>query len=200
MRCISPACRISTYSSRLLPVIARNFTRSSRGLAGSSASSRTRRLNCIQDASRPLKIFCFLAAFRVIGSVQNASVSYLAVYRFSPREGQGNPWSPSTVPDQNRTPDQSVQQGAESGSTSMRQLNLRQFPDSRQVRPFVHHQTQPCSLGIPRSLGHPLKNLSGQFCLFGGRHRLVAQQERHPKTADARSHVEDRALLELQGE
>src|SRR6266567_3793980 len=55
MRCMRPAWRISTYSSRLEQVMARNLTRSSRGLVESSASSRTRRLNCIQDASRPLK-------------------------------------------------------------------------------------------------------------------------------------------------
>src|ERR1017187_9725491 len=39
--------------------MARNLTLSSKGLDGSSASSSTRRLNCIQDWSRPLKSFCF---------------------------------------------------------------------------------------------------------------------------------------------
>src|ERR1017187_3147134 len=59
MRCISPAWRISTYSSRFEPVMARNLTRSRSRFVGSSASSSTRRLNCIQDRSRPLKSFCF---------------------------------------------------------------------------------------------------------------------------------------------
>src|SRR5579862_995091 len=42
--------------------MARNLTRSSRGFEESSASSRTRRLNCIQEKSRPLKSFCFCTA------------------------------------------------------------------------------------------------------------------------------------------
>src|ERR1017187_3796494 len=71
MRCMRPAWRISTYSSRLEPVIARNLTRSRTGLAGSSASSRTRRLNCIHEKSLPLNIFCF-SAVRAIESVQCA--------------------------------------------------------------------------------------------------------------------------------
>src|ERR1039458_8707010 len=68
MRCISPAWRTSTYSSRLLAVMARNFTRSSSGLVASSASSSTRRLNCIQEWSRPLNSFCFRSVFvQVVG-------------------------------------------------------------------------------------------------------------------------------------
>src|SRR5579863_10262589 len=71
MRCMRPAWRISTYSSRLEPVMARNLTRSSRGLEGSSASSRTRRLNCIQEWSRPVKSFsfCFVLAMSVSRTV-----------------------------------------------------------------------------------------------------------------------------------
>jgi hypothetical protein len=42
-------------SSRLLAVMARNFTRSSRGFDGSAASSSTRRLNCSQLSSRLMK-------------------------------------------------------------------------------------------------------------------------------------------------
>src|ERR1035437_1039834 len=68
MRCMRPAWRTSTYSSKLEPVMARNLTRSSSGLEGSSASSSTRRLNCIQDRSRPVKSFCF-GKVRVIQSV-----------------------------------------------------------------------------------------------------------------------------------
>ncbi len=52
IRCSMPATRISTNSSRLLAVIARNFTRSSNGLPASSASSSTRWLKSIQDSSR----------------------------------------------------------------------------------------------------------------------------------------------------
>src|SRR5260370_41661215 len=52
MRCSIPATRISINSSRLLAVIARNFTRSNRGFVGSSASSSTLWLNRSQDSSR----------------------------------------------------------------------------------------------------------------------------------------------------
>ena len=52
MRCIRPPTRISKNSSRLRAVIARNFTRSNRGLCGFSASSSTRRLNASHEASR----------------------------------------------------------------------------------------------------------------------------------------------------
>src|ERR1039457_5770990 len=69
MRCMRPACRISTYSSRLEAVMARNLTRSSSGLTGSSASSSTRRLNSIQEWSRPLKSFCF----RVVLAMESVS-------------------------------------------------------------------------------------------------------------------------------
>ena len=55
MRCRTPATRISTNSSRLLAVMARNLTRSSRGLVVSSASSRTRRLKRSQLSSRLMK-------------------------------------------------------------------------------------------------------------------------------------------------
>src|ERR1035437_773739 len=85
MRCIRPAWRISTYSSRLLPVMARNFTRSSSGLVGSSASSRTRRLNCIQDWSRPLKSLCFF----VVLAIEFVHCVVLAVYSVSLAGGQG---------------------------------------------------------------------------------------------------------------
>src|SRR5208283_3059710 len=47
-----PATRTSTNSSRLLAVMARNLTRSSRGLAGSRASSSTRWLNWSQEKCR----------------------------------------------------------------------------------------------------------------------------------------------------
>src|SRR6185437_9950945 len=69
MRCMRPAWRISTYSSRLDAVMARNLTRSSRGLVGSSASSRTRRLNCIQDSSRPLKSSGFVGVFAIVQTI-----------------------------------------------------------------------------------------------------------------------------------
>src|ERR1700733_3907655 len=52
MRCIRPPTRISKNSSRLRAVMARNFTRSRRGLRGFSASSSTRRLNASHEASR----------------------------------------------------------------------------------------------------------------------------------------------------
>ena len=50
--CRYPATRISMNSSRLLAVIARNLTRSRRGLVRSSASSSTRKLNRNQLSSR----------------------------------------------------------------------------------------------------------------------------------------------------
>src|SRR5579859_2115344 len=80
MRCMRPAWRISTYSSRFDPVMARNLTRSRRGLEGSSASSRTRRLNCIHEWSRPVKSFCFCLVL-AMGSIQTvfASLQLLAV-------------------------------------------------------------------------------------------------------------------------
>src|SRR6185312_14593076 len=57
MRCMRPAWRTSTYSSRFEAVMDRNLTRSRSGLVESSASSSTRRLNSIQERSRPLKSF-----------------------------------------------------------------------------------------------------------------------------------------------
>jgi hypothetical protein len=57
MRCRMPATRISMNSSRLLAVMARNLTRSSRGLVSSWASSRTRPLKLSQESSR-LKKSC----------------------------------------------------------------------------------------------------------------------------------------------
>ena len=47
-----PATRTMKNSSRLDEKIAQNFTRSSSGTAGSSASSSTRSLNCIHESSR----------------------------------------------------------------------------------------------------------------------------------------------------
>src|SRR5690242_14842818 len=55
MRCSRLATRISKNSSRLLAVMARNLTRSRRGLVVSSASSSTRRLKSIHDSSRSKK-------------------------------------------------------------------------------------------------------------------------------------------------
>ena len=49
---LSPATRTMKNSSRLLAKIARNRTRSSSGIWGSSASSSTRVLKCSQDSSR----------------------------------------------------------------------------------------------------------------------------------------------------
>src|SRR5215472_331763 len=48
----NPATRTSKNSSRLLAEIDRNFNRSSNGLLGSFASSRTRRLKANHDNSR----------------------------------------------------------------------------------------------------------------------------------------------------
>src|SRR6201995_1769794 len=75
MRCMRPAWRISTYSSRLEPVMARNLTRSRRGLEGSSASSRTRRLNCIHEWSRPVKSFCFCFVLAICVSTNRVGKS-----------------------------------------------------------------------------------------------------------------------------
>src|ERR1700759_583163 len=52
IRCIRPPTRISKNSSRLRAVMARNLTRSKRGLRGFSASSSTRRLNASHEDSR----------------------------------------------------------------------------------------------------------------------------------------------------
>src|SRR5687768_17087634 len=53
--CATPATRTSKNSSRLLALIARNFTRSRRGFFGSRASSRTRPLKSSQESSRFVK-------------------------------------------------------------------------------------------------------------------------------------------------
>ena len=53
--CFSPATRTSKNSSRLEPVMQKNLSRSSRGLAGSRASLRTRWLNSSQLNSRLMK-------------------------------------------------------------------------------------------------------------------------------------------------
>ncbi len=47
-----PATRTMKNSSRFEEAIAQNFTRSSSGVLGSSASSSTRELNCSHDSSR----------------------------------------------------------------------------------------------------------------------------------------------------
>src|SRR5450759_4892988 len=64
--CNSPPTRTSKNSSRLLAEMARNFTRSSRGLRRSPASSSTRQLNFSHDSSRFRRVARLLRVCRTI--------------------------------------------------------------------------------------------------------------------------------------